>query len=785
MVFLLPLLACPDWFDPSVRCEDVGASIGLFLVKEDGDDDSDIADVDLAELKSEYESALENAILNGELQDALDVAAPDSVVYIVDSTLNPPDGVESGDPEPEDEGLSAGAVAGLSVVGAIGLIALVSVLFVRRGRNQGQSEYLKQQDEKVDLEDLDGDDGNTALATGPTRGVPGEVGGASRSMARGSTNAAEGVVLMMTTSETDAENEGTLGAAPPGSTAEERYSKSKIYVPPGLPTAGEDSSSHAGSSGWSSQGGTSTLDSSAEADSSASASTSEHRTSLAALGAASALAVNTSGDDDGNIHMTYSELDQAIQKGDWAAVGVTAALLASQSFDSRSAAGTPKSQNSNMSASINPSRAAELDRLVEAGDWEGVVAAAAKYDAQETMLTGASGSRGGSASGNDSDSQRSRGSTGSPSGASTGSGAGTSTFSGGSGTMFSGSRSAFTSSAGTTTSEGASSRAKQLEDIRAEVEELVRHVVPEEKDNIDEMLLQFRGREEELVETLRSMKERSVAQKARIEGQKRAKRDAKQTVEAKNKAASMGAIDNTGAPADDSWITEIENTPHSATGTLTGVIGAGGVAAAGGKLGIDKLEPPKEEDEDREMREMQDALQDAIKNENWEGVAEAASGLSGRNLSGNASTGSRTSSRRSSASSSRSEEIDSLVDRGDWDGVVAAASRLAAVGDQSIDSDTQERAERRQRRLKEEEEALAQADIWDAIAEQTKQEAMSSDAGAKVAADWAIARSLSALTKSQKRGNSADEEDDVLKPSGEGRDDGADDTDGGDDRGSV
>ena len=37
--------------------------------------------------------------------------------------------------------------------------------------------------------------------------------------------------------------------------------------------------------------------------------------------------------------------------------------------------------------------------------------------------------------------------------------------------------------------------------------------VPEEKDNVDEMMMQFRGREEELVETLRSMQERQVAQK--------------------------------------------------------------------------------------------------------------------------------------------------------------------------------------------------------------------------------------------------------------------------------
>ena len=57
---------------------------------------------------------------------------------------------------------------------------------------------------------------------------------------------------------------------------------------------------------------------------------------------------------------------------------------------------------------------------------------------------------------------------------------------------------------------------KTLEEIRSEVESLVRRVVPGESDNIDEMLFQFEGREEELVENLRRMLERQVAKKARI-----------------------------------------------------------------------------------------------------------------------------------------------------------------------------------------------------------------------------------------------------------------------------
>jgi hypothetical protein len=237
----------------------------------------------------------------------------------------------------------------------------------------------------------------------------------------------------------------------------------------------------------------------------------------------------------------------------------------------------------------------------------------------------------------------------------------------------------------------------------------VQHVVPEEQDNIDEMMMQFRGREEELVETLRSMQERTVASKARLEGQKRAKRDAKTAVETKNAeiaaSAQPSAVDNTGAPTDENWMREIDDTP--------------------GRLGIDQLDPPQEEDEDNEAKEEIAELREAIDNEKWDVVAKTASGLSGRLLDDTSMASSRTSvSDTSTSVSDRSQDINALVDRGDWDGVVAAASRYTE-GDKSFDpptESTEERRARRQRRLDEEEEALAQADIWSAIAEQSKGE---------------------------------------------------------------
>jgi len=45
----------------------------------------------------------------------------------------------------------------------------------------------------------------------------------------------------------------------------------------------------------------------------------------------------------------------------------------------------------------------------------------------------------------------------------------------------------------------------EMEKIRADVEALIRRVVPEESENLDEIMTQFRGRESSLLDTLRAM----------------------------------------------------------------------------------------------------------------------------------------------------------------------------------------------------------------------------------------------------------------------------------------
>jgi len=106
---------------------------------------------------------------------------------------------------------------------------------------------------------------------------------------------------------------------------------------------------------------------------------------------------------------------------------------------------------------VSLERASEFSKLVEAGDWEGVMRAAAQYEgASDTSSLH--------------DSRRSMLDD-----------------------MSSGNL------------DGGSPR--EDTDVRTEVETLVRQVVPDEIDNIDEMLTQYKGREQDLINTLRTMQD--------------------------------------------------------------------------------------------------------------------------------------------------------------------------------------------------------------------------------------------------------------------------------------
>ena len=91
--------------------------------------------------------------------------------------------------------------------------------------------------------------------------------------------------------------------------------------------------------------------------------------------------------------VTRDDLNAAIEAGDWAVVGATAALLADSTNSENSL--SESEQQSSMrsvdssfldsvsSAGDSQNRSRELDRLVETGDWEGVVLAAAQFEGSD------------------------------------------------------------------------------------------------------------------------------------------------------------------------------------------------------------------------------------------------------------------------------------------------------------------------------------------------------------------------------------------------------------------
>lgn len=810
---------CPYFVPSSDACQTVTASVELSIEVVGGEatttgrQSTGQGLSDPAVVKDLFQESLNTAIESGALQAALIEVNPNSVVTIttgfipgtptVSPTVSPTEIITPA-PTNAPAPIGGGGIAGIVLAGIGGLVIgfLIIAALRRRGLEAGGANSSQFGDDgdsggKQVVEEDTGvpnvepvDSGNDTFGKSPSSTLvqpdqsPTAVG----------TGAGTGVAVLAATAAV-----GTTAAlASAGSPVKKKRPSDTLYEVPGAKAGVVDDASSAGESGWSSNQDGSSANTSIDASldsipqsnfsgivlgdtvaeqvgqdpaSSSLASPTRSQPSLEQEQTASASPATggsprsqansqensytgTTG-TEGSIQSTYSELDEAIQKGDWAAVGVTAALLASQAYVDDNTQGSSKQSISRLrrnNAALNPERAAELDRLVETGDWEGVVAAAAKFDAQEALRGDAHSSQNsdaGSAVDSTGGSNISSAASGSVGGSS--SGTAPSNMSGSQTIDTTTSPSTYTAAGLTATSDTASTRSKarKLNEIRDEVEALVTAVVPEEADNVDEMMTQFRGREEELVETLRSMQERQVAQKARKESQKQAKRQAKEYMQDKKKQETFGAVDNTGNEADEIWMQELEDFDGS----------------------VGKRKPVATNEEANAMK---DQLKEAINNENWENVAEAAAGLSGRAYP----RGESAAKDNESDVSNHSVDINLLVDNGDWDGVVAAASRYAAGSSKASsskedteeiadDSTIEQRRKRREERLREEEEALAQAEIWDAIADQTKVESEGGKGGsgnagaAKMAADWAIDQSLAALKKAE------EEQDDDSQDSGQ------------------
>ncbi|KAL3806911.1 hypothetical protein ACHAXA_008921 [Cyclostephanos tholiformis] len=288
-------------------------------------------------------------------------------------------------------------------------------------------------------------------------------------------------------------------------------------------------------------------------------------------------------------------IEEAIEMGDWAAVGATAAILASSKSsvgarveadddysdssvesdvddddDSSSRDSSGRVRYGVETTDSDVARAAEIDRLVESGNWDGVVAVAARYveeadEADEqlkrplrrggspssriaesdvesvsietadessaytdssrestyaTSGNNTAGSRTGTSSSNDANATRSRSNT------STSSDVGSRNVVGETVATLSESVSSTSDVQTISTHSSSSHHRRRKNAYRAEVEALVRRVVPDELSNVDDILVQFSGREQELIDTLRAMQEKSIAQRARAAVQRSAKKEA-------------------------------------------------------------------------------------------------------------------------------------------------------------------------------------------------------------------------------------------------------------------
>ena len=57
-----------------------------------------------------------------------------------------------------------------------------------------------------------------------------------------------------------------------------------------------------------------------------------------------------------------------------------------------------------------------------------------------------------------------------------------------------------------------SQKKESPKDFRAKIKEMIERIVPEEIDRLDKMIAEFKGREDELVNTLLAMEKRTLAQ---------------------------------------------------------------------------------------------------------------------------------------------------------------------------------------------------------------------------------------------------------------------------------
>ena len=231
-------------------------------------------------------------------------------------------------------------------------------------------------------------------------------------------------------------------------------------------------------------------------------------------------------------------------------------------------------------------------------------------------------------------------------------------------------------------------------------------------------MLQFEGREDELVETLRTMQERSIAQRARAAVLKSAK------LEAKARAQASQGTSGSGIASRESSSSQGDDPSHYGESTNSH-------SSSVSDLGMS---------EDYSSRKTnQSSLAMAIERGDWRAVGEAAALMGDGSITNEGSITSSSSflsaADTATTKDDRAAHLDSLIAKGDWAGVVQAAGLFQAKDDSTS------------HRTPEEKEALREAEMWQAIADQSKQDSQEVS-GAAEAAEWAISRSLEQTSKS-------------------------------------
>lgn len=445
------------------------------------------------------------------------------------------------------------------------------------------------------------------------------------------------------------------------------------------------------------------------------------------------------------------EIQSAIDQGDWAAVGATAAIL------------VPNPEDESVA---NTTHTSEMDALVNSGNWSGIVAVAARYADDASIQSGPPPSDHGSVSSRCransissasletadessamTQSQSSAGrmsqvsnatdsiSAASASSASYTGDSYTNTSYSGTGTSYSGTYSGTgTFVTGTSASEytsevsrehthpsddrdssltssrsppGSTSIAAQnastsssdnlndkqrINAIRAEVEALVRRVVPDEIDNIDAIMVQFNGREEELIATLRGMQEKTIAQRAKAAVQRSAKKEAVKTggripddytassedqssvrdSTYTDSAASIGDHKSMASTVDGPSVTGefADDSSHSSSDT-----GSASEYTSGSAYGTE---------EGSRSEYSRSEYSSEFTSRSGSGSSEYSSSQMSRNESKSYVSGSVIS---DDTSKKTSDGLDNLMDKGDWSGIVDHARKMGNEGDRERDLD--------------------------------------------------------------------------------------------------